>query len=275
MGEPLILVPLDGSLQARAALPVAKALGEVMGASLRVVHVSGGMPPPLPELVERLGLEGAALHGWSIDARVGEPSATIVDAARVVEARLIVLCTHTAAARPTAILGRTALGVLHAAPCPVVLVPPAPRLASWRPNRILLPHDGSPTANAAVGPAAELACKAGAELLVVQVGTAGIGAPAERGSLTIPLYVDQPQHEWPHWSGELLERLVCLCPDVQLRAHLHVRGGEPGPAITRAAAEESADLIVLAWKGEWAGEHAKTLKSVVREAPCPTMIVRA
>ena len=152
-------------------------------------------------------------------------------------ARLIVLCTHTAAARPTAVLGRTALGVLHAAPCPVVLVPPAPRLASWRPNRILLPHDGSPTANAVVGPAAELACKAGAELLVVQVGTAGIGAPAERGSLSIPLYVDQPQHEWPSWSGEMLERLACRCPDVRLRAHLYVRGGEPGPEITRAATE--------------------------------------
>jgi nucleotide-binding universal stress UspA family protein len=273
MGEPSILVPLDGSLHARAALPVAKALGEVMGASLRVVHVSGGMPPPLSELVERRVLEGAALHGWSIDARVGEPSATIIDAARMVGVRLIVLCTHTAAARPTAVLGCTALGVLHAAPCPVVLVSPAPRPASWRPNRILLPHDGSPTANASVGPATELACKAAAELLVVQVGTAGIGPPAECGSLTIPLYVDQPQHEWPSWSGELLGRLVCLCPDVQLRAHLYVRGGDPGPEITRVATEESADLIVLAWKGEWTGEHAKTLKNVVRKAPCPIMIL--
>ena len=138
-----------------------------MGASLRVIHVSSGMPQPLPELVERLGLERAALHGWSIDARVGEPAATIVDAARATGVRLIVMCTHTAAARPTAVLGRTALEVLHAAPCPVLLVPPAQRLASWRPNRILLPHDGSPTVNAAVGPAAELARKAGAELLVV------------------------------------------------------------------------------------------------------------
>jgi nucleotide-binding universal stress UspA family protein len=146
---------------------------------------------------------------------------------------------------------------------------------SWRPSRILAPYDGSPAANAAVGPAAELACKTGGELLVVQVGTAGVGAPAERGSLTIPLYVDQPQHEWPSWSGELLERLVCLCPDVQLRARLYVRGGEPGPEITRVATEESADLIVLAWKGEWAGEHANTLKNVVRDAPCPTMIVHA
>src|SRR5918998_5729532 len=140
MGEPVILVPLDGSPHASATLPVVKALGGVMGASPRVIHVSDRMPP-LSELVGRLGLERAALHGWSIDARVGEPSTAIIDAARAVGVRLVVMCTHTAAARPAAILGRTALGVLHAAPSPVVLVSPGQRLASWRPNRILLPYD--------------------------------------------------------------------------------------------------------------------------------------
>ena len=59
MSKPLILVPLDGSLHARAALPVAKALGEAMGASLRVIHVSGQTLPPLSELAKQLGLESA------------------------------------------------------------------------------------------------------------------------------------------------------------------------------------------------------------------------
>ena len=274
MAEPLILVPLDGPRDARAALPVAKALGGAVGAGLRVVHVTGGTPLPLPELVERLGLDRAGLPGWSIDARVGDPSAAIVDAARALGVRMIVMCAHTAAARPMAVLGRTALEVLRAAPCPVVLVPPEQGLESWRPDRILLAHDGSPTADAVVGPAAEYARKAGAKLLVVRVGTAGADAPAERGSLSLPLYVDQPQHEWPSWTAEMLERLACRCPDGRLQAHLCVRAGEPGPEITRAA-REWADLIVLAWKGEWAGERAKTLKTVVREASCPVMVVRA
>lgn len=274
MAEPLILVPLDGPLDARAALPVAKALGAAVGAGLRVVHVSSGTPPPLSELVERLGLERAGLLAWSIDARIGDPSAAIVDAARALGVRMIVMCTHTAAARPAAVLGRTALEVLRAAPCPVVLVPPVQRPEPWRPDRILLAHDGSPAADAVVGPAAEYARKAGAKLLVVRVGTAGAGAPAERGSLSLPLYVDQPQHEWPHWSGELLERLASRCPDRRLQAHLCVRAGEPGPEITRAA-REWADLIVLAWKGQWDGDRAKTLKTILREASCPVMVVRA
>lgn len=275
MSKPLILVPLDGTLHARAALPVAKALGEVMGASLRVIHVSGQTLPPLSELAKQLGLESAGLHGWSIDACIGEPSAAIIDAARTFGAQLIVMCTHTAAAKPAAILGHTALDVLRAMPCPVVLVPPGQKFEAWRPNRILLPHDGSPTANAAVGPAAGLARKTGAKLLIVQVGTAGVRAPAERGSLTMPLYVDQPQHEWPSWTGELLDRLACLCPERQMPAQFCGRGGEPGPEIARAAVGESVDLIVLAWKGEWAGERALALKTILREAACPIMIVHA
>jgi nucleotide-binding universal stress UspA family protein len=150
MSKPLILIPLDGTLRACAALSVAEALGKVMGATLRVIHVSSEKPPPLSELAGQLGLESAGLHGWSIDARVGEPSAAIISAAQALGARLIIMCTHTAAARPTTVLGHTALEVMRAMPCPVVLVPPAQRFESWRLNRILLPHDGSPSANAAV-----------------------------------------------------------------------------------------------------------------------------
>ena len=39
MSEPVILVPLDGSEQALAALPVAKVLGEIERAALHILHV--------------------------------------------------------------------------------------------------------------------------------------------------------------------------------------------------------------------------------------------
>ena len=39
MSEPVILVPLDGSKQALAALPVAKVLGEIERAALQILHV--------------------------------------------------------------------------------------------------------------------------------------------------------------------------------------------------------------------------------------------
>ena len=76
------------------------------------------------------------------------------------------------------------------------------------------------------------------------------------------------------FGDETSERLACQCPDGRLQAHLCVRAGEPGPEITRAA-REWADLIVLAWKGHWVADRAKTLKAVLREASCPVMVVRA
>ena len=39
MSEPIILVPLDGTKQALAALPVAIVLGEIEQASLHILHV--------------------------------------------------------------------------------------------------------------------------------------------------------------------------------------------------------------------------------------------
>jgi len=39
MSEPLILVPLNGSKQALAALPVAKVLGEIERAAVQILHV--------------------------------------------------------------------------------------------------------------------------------------------------------------------------------------------------------------------------------------------
>ena len=275
MSEPLILVALEDPPHARAALPVAKALSEIMGGSVRVIHVSDHRLP-LPELAERLGLDRAGLRRWSLETRVGGPSAAIIDAARATESvKLILMCTHTAARRPTAILGHTALDVVRAAPCPVVLVSPTQRFETWWPSRILLAHDGSPAASAAVAPAVNLARKIDAKLIVVQVGTGRGVAPAERGSLMLPLYVDQPQYEWPSWTDELRDRLASVSPHAEVRPQVRIRGGEPGLEITQMAIEESVDLIVLAWKGEWSGEHAKTLKAVLRQAPCPVIIVRA
>jgi nucleotide-binding universal stress UspA family protein len=275
MNAPLILVPLDGSVDARAALPVAEAFAKVLGASLQIMHVSSRVPPTLSTLAERLGLEQAVLHAWSLDTRTGEPSREIISAATSLGAKLIVMCTHTVATSPTTLLGHTALDVLRAGPCPIVLVSPRQRLEGWQLRRILLPHDGSPTANAAVALAADLVTRSGAELLVFQVGGTGVRGPSERGSLTMPRYVDQPQHEWPIWTGELLERLGSCRPDGALPAHLHVSCGDPGSEIVRLAAERSADLIVLAWKGEWSGTHASTLKRVVGDAHCPLLVVRA
>lgn len=272
MSEPVILVPLDDSEQALAALPVAKVLGEIERAALRIVHV-GELKPPRAELLRRLRLAAPVLDGCTVEARTGEPAAEILLAAAEMKPRLIVMCTHTAA-QPRKIPGGTATSVLRNAPCPVVLVPPGRGSIAWHLHHVLVAHDGTPTTSAALRPAAELAERASAELLVAHV-TDISAAPAEPGSLTTPPYVDQPQHEWPAWTSEFVKRLACMCP----LGHLHVRivlgHGNRVAEIVRLAKKQSTDLMVLAWKGEWEVPHAATLKGILREAPCPIMVVRA
>ena len=270
-----ILVPLDGTPPARAALPVASALGEAFAAPLRILHVVPEPAGPLSQLAGRLGLDREALGTWSLESHVGEPAAAILEAARSLGAPFIVMCGHTAAAKPEGVLGRTALGVLSEAPCAVVLVPPGLRLESWRPGKILLPYDGSPAGEAAVALAGEVARRAAAEVVVLQVGAAGAGPCEDRGALSLPRYLDQPQHEWASWAGELLQRLASMAPGGRFHAHVRIRGGDPGAEILDMAREEAADLIVLSWKGVWIGEHAATLKAVLRGAACPVAVARS
>lgn len=272
MSVPVIVLPLDGTEAATAALPVAQVFAGLTCATLHIVNVGEQTRPP-GELVEQLHLLPADLRGAAIEARGGDPADAIVATASETEARLIVMCSHTSRARPASGLGRTALAVLREARCPVVLVPPGMDARAWRFHELLLPHDGTPTTSAAIGPAAELARRAGAELIVLYVAAPGAAA-AESGAISAPEYLDQPQHDWPAWAGEFIERLGCVCPLDELRVRMLLGRGSPGPEILRTAAERGADVVILAWRGEWADAHAVTMKAVMRDAACPVLILR-
>jgi nucleotide-binding universal stress UspA family protein len=163
--------------------------------------------------------------------------------------------------------------VLHDAPCPVVLVPPERGATPWHLHHVLVPHDGTPSTSAALQPAAELAERGRAELLVVHV-TDIKTAPAEAGSLTTPRYVDQPQHEWPAWTTEFLNRLACICPLGHLHARIFLAHGDIAAEILRLSEKQATDLIVLAWRGILEAPRAATMKGILREAHCPIMVVR-
>ena len=137
---------------------------------------------------------------------------------------------------------------------------------------MLAAHDGSPSVSGALGPAAELAREAGAELVVLQV--AAETRPLETGSIAPLAYLDQVQHEWPAWSREFLHRLACHCQLAGIPVRLLVAHGDPAEETIRVAGAEAVDLIVLAWRGYWEGPRASTLKAVLQGAPCPVMVTR-
>jgi hypothetical protein len=90
----------------------------------------------------------------------------------------------------------------------------------------------------------------------------------------VPYYMDQPQHEWPAWGEEFLERITCLCsyPE-RIGLKLSLAVGEPGAEIVRFAQIHQVDLIILPWRGSIAPNRAATLKSVMKAAPCPILVL--
>ena len=272
MSKSMILVPLDGSTRALSALPVAKVLGEIEEADIRILYI-GQAKATEEELQSLLGRDFKFVEGrLTIDACIGIPATEILRAAQEIKPRVIVLCRHSGAERGK-LLGRTALKVLHDAPCPMVLVPPERGAIPWHLHHVLVPHDGTPSTSAALQPAAEIANRGHAELLVVHV-TDVKRAPVEVGSLTTPLYVDQPQHEWPAWANEFSNRLTCMCPLGRLHVRIMLAHGDIAAEVLRLSEEQSTDLIVLAWRGIWEASRATTLKNILREARCPILVVR-
>ena len=134
-----ILLPTDLTEASDLAAERAKALIELTGAELTILYVVEYVPPPYVaiELPENLSSEVALverakgyLSDWAKKVQLadhrqiveaGSPKRIIVDTARDNSIDLIVMSTHgdKGLAR---IIGSTASGVLHNAPCDVLVV---------------------------------------------------------------------------------------------------------------------------------------------------------
>jgi nucleotide-binding universal stress UspA family protein len=269
-----LLVPLDGSTNATAALSVAFALAPLKGATMELIHVGREALAP-DELLGRMGLSAEDVRGLVIDQCTGSPADAIVREAAARHAVLIVMCAPAGSDDPLHAFESVLGDVLLTAPCPVVLVPSIRSRHPWTLRQLVLPHDGTPTSAAAIAPMAGLASRAGAELIVLHVATPSDERPAESGTLVLPRYLDQPQHEWSAWSREFLERVRGLGYPANIeKVRLVLAHGEASAAILEFARNNASDLIALAWRGSLEPERAQTIRRVIRNASCPVIVFR-
>src|SRR5690606_41959605 len=63
-------------------------------------------------------------------------------------------------------------------------------------------------------------------------------------------------------------------PPSEVQFTLVMATGDPGEEIVRAAREQDADLVVLAWHGVWEPERATTMRRVIRGVGCPMLVVQ-
>ncbi len=270
-----IVVPLDGTAASRAAIPVARCLASLYKAAPHLLYVGEAQLEP-KNMLALLGVNAQELPGAVLDSVQGDAAEAISRAARELPGALIVMCTQTGNQAGSDRFGSIAERVLASGPERIVLLPPERGEAPWNLRRVLLAHDGTSACEAATGCAAELALLAQAEVVALHVAAPKTACPEEPGSIPAPRYVDQPQHEWPAWTGEFLDRMLAMgAPTSAVHFDLLVAGGQRGSEIAEKAREKQADLAVMAWDGEW--NHARHIATrvVIRSSGCPVLLVRA
>jgi nucleotide-binding universal stress UspA family protein len=147
-------------------------------------------------------------------------------------------------------------------------------------RRVLVPTDLSPESQQAFPVAREVARDASARLVLVHVLPAEPETPWEHPpypDLGVPVV---PAAEYlGRMRAEVTRRLDALAAAwfPETPCEVQVRVGDPAHELVRAAAEEGADVIVLATHG-WTGWRkllfGSVAERVLREAACPVLVVK-
>jgi nucleotide-binding universal stress UspA family protein len=180
-----IIVPLDGSRRAEAALPVARRIAQHTGATLVLVRIVSFLSeywpatvttyPSLAQAVVETDLAEANAYLETIasldelvgitvrtTAQFGPPAPTILAVAIAYQSDLIVLCSHGTAGMIHWMMGSVAEKIARHAMIPVLVVREAgthlgePLMDLAQPLRMLIPLDGSDGAQAALEPGANM-----------------------------------------------------------------------------------------------------------------------
>lgn len=290
-----ILCPVDLSPASAWTLHRAEALARWYDAELLVLHVvpvsvpaaalaPAGPAEPAGDSVAQEGMreEVRAFIAVEVGVRpsilplvsVGPTAATVVDVARQRSVDLIVVGTRGQGGLRRAVLGSVAEGVQRHAPCPVLTVPSgASQSGTGAPAfaRIVCAVDFSEASLAGLEHALALARTADASLVllhVVQDALDSARAPWSPGEPESRATLEQD-------ARHRLARLVPADAADWCRVRTRVAEGEAGREILRAAAEVSADLIVLGVeeRNRVSLLLGSTAHDVLQHAPCPVLTV--
>lgn len=269
-----VVLPLDGSEGSRMVVPVARGLAQLYAATLHLVWVGEESLDPRLAL-SRLGVPTEETRGVVVHSLRGTAAEMIVRAAQDLPRSLIVMCTHTRLGHRTDCFGSITESVLASNPERIVLLDPGRGDRPWSLQRVLLAHDGAPRCEAATAAAADLARRANVEVIALHVAASKVGCPKETGGFPAPQYVDQPQHEWPAWASEFMDRLLAAgVAASSMHFKIVLTAGQPGSEVAHIARGREADLVVLAGSSHWeTGKHAAT-RAIIQTSGCPVLLVR-
>ena len=199
----------------------------------------------------------------------GEPHQVIPDAARKIDADLIVMGTYGRRGLRRMFMGSVTAGVILNAPCDVLVVKRKCEECTGEYSRILIPYDGSESSSKAIGHVHKLTN----------------GNPA---NVTI-LYV-VPDYEGMEYLrtnsikkriGEEATRIVLegerLAEKKGIKASTLIENGRAADRITATAQGLGSDLIIVGSHG-WHGFDktilGSTTERVIMQSPVPVLVVK-
>jgi len=244
-----IVVPLDGSAVAEAALPVAAWLAKATGADVRFVHVIdderlADTPQEITLANDRFatyskGLaERAGVATSTIEVLTGDAAAQLLHAAE--GAAFVVIASHGRGGFRASLVGSVADKVVRGAIVPVFLVPGAPSTGAPAEGKpFVVGLDGSPEAERSLALARELAKATGASLALVR-------------AFSIPPPVGI---EFSYYPPDIITSLQDAASEymrgvAQPGESERVVQGDAATAIQDAAKELDAGLVVLTSGGK-------------------------
>ncbi len=281
-----ILVPVDGSTLAEAAVPYALAVAERARSKVQFVFVyqdSFNLEPVelAWQYLLRLTARARERLGDSVSSALlhGTVAATLVKQARKIGADLVIMTTHGRGGVERAWLGSVTDQLIRRIGIPVLVVRPGESAASpeFEPTEILIPLDGSPLAETALQPAAALARLWDAQVTLVQIvyrvpiaGAEGMAA-AQNFDQELTVMTRESAEEYVRDAADRLRSSGVKASGMAL-----IGTGSPAHQLRELAAPGVVSLIAMATHGR-GGIRRFILGSVtdklVRTAEVPVLVV--
>jgi nucleotide-binding universal stress UspA family protein len=293
-----ILIPLDGSELAEAALPYAEELAGRLGSEVVLIYVCESADEKhhrMHELYIQKMVEatkrGARRHlekGQGKEAKVssallvGNPAEQIVDYAEKEDVGLIIMVTHGRSGIRRWVLGSVAAKVARATTRPVALIRANGTSLKGRKKvtigRVLLPLDGSKESEAAIPHVEELASKLKAEVVLLHVMAPTYFVYSIPGETVAMSFTPEDIERFREKAEHYLETVVSAFQRRGVNARVEVTLGAAAEEIIRFADEISADVVAMSTHGRsgigrWA--FGSIADKVLHAANTPVLLVRA
>lgn len=304
-----IVIALDRSRHARAAIQLVQQLRWPTGSAITLLHVleivtiSGGWQLHYhPELWKQFVGERKKVFAQAqrflekmealvrpgnvrLDTMIkwGLPLTGIIDILKKQQADLVIVGSCGLSGVRRFLLGSVSEGVLNSAPCSV-LISRGPRKRgaqlSAKGFRILLAVDESDHAVAAARWLRALRLSAAEVTILHVVGPPGDGT-SQLLALTAPKFREAAQamiRVTKERGRQVVERMRKLVAHRGLTAHPVLVEGHPAEEIIQAAARTHADLVILGSRGMTGLKGAflgSVSRKVARHAPCSVLVVRS